>query len=495
VVWKSVFVAGVVAAVAAVGAVGPAAAGSGGGEPPTVSGPVSGGKGTINLAAAGVDVAPGYVGEEFFVEGTATSYKPVGTVGPDGKWEVEPNGTAPFRTRIVVYRPEKAADFNGTAIVEWLNVSAGFESAPDWGNSHTWMAREGVAWVGVSAQAGGVQGGGPTVAGVAPGGLKSADPERYGTLEHPGDAFSYDIFTQVGRAVAGDSALSPLGDLQVERVIAVGESQSAFRLVTYINAVHPTAKVFDGFLVHSRGGSGAPFNVTSDPQAERASMPTPAVIRSDNKTPVLLFQTETDLTELGYLPSRQKDTKHLRLWEVAGASHADLYTGKLGFTDSGDGSAERALLDPTTKDGGPLACSQPVNTLPAFAVLNAAFSHLDRWVRDGTLPPKAPRMEATADALVRDERGNVRGGLRTPSIDVPLATVNGEPNEGGSFCGLFGRTIAFDDATVAELYPSKQAYVQAFDRATRKAVRAGYLLPKEAEHLRAAARDLPVPQG
>ena len=63
--------------------------------------------------------------------------------------------------------------------------------------------------MGVSAQAGGVQGSGPTVAGVAPGGLKAADPERYGTLDHPGDAFSYDIFTQVGRAVAGDSGAEP----------------------------------------------------------------------------------------------------------------------------------------------------------------------------------------------------------------------------------------------------------------------------------------------
>ena len=489
------FVAGVIAIVAAVGPMAPAIAAGGTGEVPTVSGPVTGGKGSISLAAPGVDLVPGYVGEEFFVEGTATSYKPVGTLGPDGKWAVEPNGTAPFRTRIVVYRPEQASDFNGTAIVEWLNVTAGFESAPDWGNSHTWMAREGVAWVGVSAQVGGVQGGAATVAGVPAGGLKAADPDRYGTLEHPGDEFSYDIFTQVGRAVAGDAALSPLGDLKPKRVIAAGESQSAFRMVTYINAVHPLAKVFDGFLVHSRSESGAGLGDSGEFSLGGAEMPDIAVIRSDNKTPVLTFQTETDLVELGYLPARQKDTKHFRLWEVAGASHADLYTGRLGFTDTGDGSAERALLDPTTADGGPLACAQPVNTLPAFAVLNAAMSHLERWVRDGTPPPKAPRIETADGALVRDEHDNAKGGIRTPSIDVPLATINGERNQGGSFCGLFGRTIAFDDATLAALYPSQQAYVKAFDRATSKAVRAGYLLPKEADHLRAAARDLPIPQG
>ena len=136
-----------------------------------------------------------------------------------------------------------------------------------------------------------------------------------------------------------------------------------------------------------------------------------------------------------------------------------------------------------------------MNTAPAFAVLNAAFSHLDRWVRDGTPPPKAPRLQTAGEDIARDEHDNAKGGIRTPSIDVPLATINGERNQGGSFCGLFGRTIAFDDATLAALYPSKQAYVKAFDGATSKAVRAGYLLPKEADHLRAAARDLPIPQG
>ena len=38
------------------------------------------------------------------------------------------------------------------------------------------------------------------VAGFA-GGLKKIDPARYGTLNHPGDSYSYDIFTQTGDLV------------------------------------------------------------------------------------------------------------------------------------------------------------------------------------------------------------------------------------------------------------------------------------------------------
>ncbi len=37
---------------------------------------------------------------------------------------------------------------------------------------------------------------------------------------------------------------------------AVGESQSAFALTTYVDGVQPLTKAFDGFLVHSRGGAG-----------------------------------------------------------------------------------------------------------------------------------------------------------------------------------------------------------------------------------------------
>ena len=29
--------------------------------------------------------------------------------------------------------------------------------------------------------------------------LKHADPERYGTLVHPGDSYSYDMYRQAGR--------------------------------------------------------------------------------------------------------------------------------------------------------------------------------------------------------------------------------------------------------------------------------------------------------
>src|ERR1700736_1955221 len=84
------------------------------------------GLGNFDLRSLNYDVA------EYFLSGEATSYRAVGALGEDGRWTVEPGGKAPFMTRLVVVRPRNPARFNGTVIVEWLNVSAGTDAAPDW---------------------------------------------------------------------------------------------------------------------------------------------------------------------------------------------------------------------------------------------------------------------------------------------------------------------------------------------------------------------------
>ena len=97
-------------------------------------------------------------------------------------------------------------------------------------------------------------------------------------------------------------------------------------------------------------------------------MPPPSaatLIRADLDVPVLQLLTESDLTLLRAYPARQPDTKLLRTWEGAGASHADFYQGAVGFGDVGDGKAEAELLDVASADGGPLNCAQPINHGPA----------------------------------------------------------------------------------------------------------------------------------
>jgi len=135
-----------------------------------------------------------------------------------------------------VVRPRDPAAFNGTVVLNWQNVSAGYEYGSLTAGDE---ALEGYAWVGVSAQEVGIYGfsrgrrSRSASGDVRP--LRDQDPERYGLLQHPGDLGSFEMFSQAARAVgpARRSDVDPMGGLEVQRVIAAGGSQSAMRLTEY----------------------------------------------------------------------------------------------------------------------------------------------------------------------------------------------------------------------------------------------------------------------
>ena len=449
---------------------------------PTVTGPIAGSFFLISTSISMEEV--GYVEEEYFLSGTASAFTSAAPLTSDGKWTTAPGDTAAYTTRIVVRRPANPKKFNGTAVVEWLNVSGGLDAAPDWVFTHTMLLREGYAWIAVSAQFVGVAGtGGPLGLNLS---LKAVDPVRYGPLVHPGDSFSYDMFSQVAQAIRSPGG--PMGQLRVKRVLALGESQSAFRLVSYVNGVHPLAQVYDGFLIHSRGGGGAALSQSPQTQIDG---PTPAFIRDDIDVPVLTFETETDLVSLGFFPARQPDTKRIRLWEVAGTAHGDTYQLNYGVPDKGPGALDTTHL-PLIDEiyGGIISCDRALNQGPQHYVLSAAIAALDRWVRSGRPPKSAPRLEVVAGdppVISRDAYGNALGGIRTPQVDVPIMALSGLGQTGASFCRLFGTTVLFDAPTLASLYPSHAAYVSAVNKATRKAVRQRYVLTADAKMIKASA--------
>ena len=482
----------VVAVVALVVGLGVAGSGAGAADSSsTTLTPATGGKGTPFVAGTSFDLATvGYEQSEYFMEGTASAYTSAAPLSTDGKWSVTPAGTAPYKTRLLVHRPVDAKDFNGTVIVEWNNVSAGLDSAPIWIVAHDELIREGYAWVGVTVQRVGVEGGGASI--VPNLDLKHNDPDRYGTLVHPGDSYSYDMYRQAGVTVRDDAA-QLLGGLKPKHLIAAGESQSAFRMTTYIDAIEPLSKgVYDGYLVYSRGDDGAALSQAPEPDIKT---PSPTLIRTDLSVPVMTFTTETDLIALDYLPARQPDTKRFRDWEVAGTAHADSYTLVVGRDDSGEPSSDvqmfEAMLNPPSGIYSDIIkCASPFNTGPTTYLLRSSINALNTWVVEGTPPPKAPRLQTTgneAAPFALDANGNVKGGIRTPHVDAPVAALSGVGQTGKNFCGLFGTTVAFDAAKVAALYPSHAAFVKAWNAATDKAVKAGFLLPADAKDIKAAA--------
>ncbi len=452
-----------------------------------LSGPLTGGNGiSLAAASAGPDLAEaGWVEEEYAAAGTATSYRAEGDLPADGSFELVDDATADYRTRIVVRRPGDAADFNGTVVVEWLNVSGGLDANPDYSYTADELLRGGYAWVGVSAQRIGIEGGPVAVTiaaaeGLAGTGLRASDPERYGDLHHPGDAFSYDIYTQVGRALREPGAIDALGGLEPERVLAVGESQSAFALTTYVNGVQPLTLAFDGFLVHSRGGAAAPLGEPDEGIDVAGTVGgEPTQIRTDLGAPIIVLETETDvLGLLGYYPARQPDSELFRLWEVAGTAHADAF-----------------LLGPIADMIG---CATPINVGPHQFVVRAALRSLDTWVRTGEAPPEAPRLEVddtgAAPAYVRDDDGNALGGIRTPQVDVPVATLSGEASEGGSVaCLLMGSTTPLTADRLGELYPSPDDYSDAYAEAADAAIESGFVLEDDRDALLADADPSAIP--
>src|SRR5690349_17803517 len=102
---------------------------------------------------------PGYEMHEYVASGTASSYRVDGELTGDGRWRFVPDGAAKYRTRIVVRRPSDPKKFSGNVILEWLNVSGGADSAPEYDTTYEEIGRSGDAWVGVSAQRIGVMGG------------------------------------------------------------------------------------------------------------------------------------------------------------------------------------------------------------------------------------------------------------------------------------------------------------------------------------------------
>jgi hypothetical protein len=258
-----------------------------------------------------------------------------------------------------------------------------------------------------------------------------------------------------------------------QRLIAAGKSQSAFALVTYYDGVQPLTQAFDGFFVHSRGASGLPLiGATSDAGIAGAISGTATIFRTDQHTPIMDIQTETDVgSVLNSYVVRQPDSDRYRLWEVAGTAHADVHLVGANATA--------------------LGCGLPINNGPMHIVAKAAYHALKIWITSGTAPVIAPRIDVKAGAsptIERNSDGIALGGIRTPPVDVPVATLSGAPGPNPStICLLVGSTKPFTAEQLAALYPSRTDYVNKFDADADTAIKAGFVLPQDRAALLAFA--------
>jgi hypothetical protein len=443
---------------------------------PVIEGPVVGGKHGWAFARPLFDLgAKGYVEEEFFLGGEATTYTLVpGTdTGRDGRWRIAPKAKVPFKTRLLVYRPADPKAFNGTAVVCWNNVTAGYELF--FGESPEVLGG-GYAYVCASVQKVGLHGFDDD-----PQGLIAWDGDRYGDLGIPTDDASYDIFSQIGRAVGPkrDRSVDPMGGLAVTKVIGLGASQSAGRLSTYVNAVHPLLsaqgqRVFDGYILQIYFGGGAGVEASDRPTPVDRTAPRPVpmgqnLIRDDLDAPVMIVNTE--LEAIACFKVRQPDTERFRTWEAAALTHVSF-------------QAQVMRNEKFKRDFGfaPPPASQTMNRIYIQPYYDAALHHMNRWVNGGPPPPAQPPIHFTPEGqVIRDEHGIAKGGVRLPQAAVPVAMNSSIPVTDDFAGRLRGSNKPFDAAKLRALYGDEAAYLARFRQAATSAVQAGVMLARDVE--------------
>lgn len=401
--------------------------------------------------------ARGYVEEEYFIEGTASTF----TTPALATGAVVSSGH-PYRTRIVVRRPVSPARFNGTVLVEWTNVTNNMDMENTWFQIYEHVMRSGYAWVGVSAQRAGVNR------------LRGWNSDRYGALDLSqrdangvetitNDALSYDVYSQAVQALRSPQGVDPLGGLPRDglRVIATGHSQSAMRLAAYVNSIHPLARVVSGYALHG-------------------SLSNP--IRSDLEVPVWKVLSEYDVRALEARVRRPDDTMFVT-WEVTGTSHNDFqsYQSRTFLQLRDIGSTVESALN----------CSfmPPGSKVPFHHAMAAGLEHLVAWTRGGPPVPSAPPLDLQLGppvVLNLDPLGLALGGVRLPQVAVPIAVSSGT-NIGPGSCDRWGYTQPFDTALLASLYPTHASYVTPVRGAALAYVAAGYLVEADAQQTIAEA--------
>jgi hypothetical protein len=421
---------------------GTTAAGTAGGRTPPlpeVEGPIAGPGMYIDpleqnfpLSAAEL----GYVFEEHFVSGTAAG--------------------EPYKVRLLVARPADLDGglFSGDVLVEPKHAT-GIPFL--WNFTREYLAAQGHAAVEVSVFPSTVE---ET--------LKGANPERYADLRVTADQES-DIFAQVGRLLKSDR--SPLPG--AERLYMTGHSMASGPVWRYMDTHHERYRL----------GRGRPIYDGFFPETTRTASslgPFPEV-----DVPTVLLNSELEvqavLVEQGInyrRPDSDRPGQQFRLYEVAGMPH-----------------------NPTWRHpvlvGADHTCEQPPNDFPYEAVVSMALDHLIAWVDDGVSPPRAERIEVEGDparptAIARDEHGNARGGVRTTTMDVPVATrtgINAGNYPAVGDCGVFGSQRDFASDQLRSLYGSHDRYVNRVNQRLNELIDDGWFLPEQAAAVRREAAE------
>lgn len=426
---------------------------------PTIEGPLTGpGEPYVepleqNLPADASAEARGYVVEDYLVSGTAAE--------------------EPYTVRVSVARPgdDAAAPFSGHTIVEAIHPSG---TPFIWNFTRDYLMAEGHAAVNISVFPNTVET------------LKDANPARYGELQvAPGgdNGIAYDqasdIYAQVGLLLKSDQTPLP----GARWLHMTGHSRSVGPVWQYMDSHHDRYRLDDGNPIYD--GFFPETTRTASRMGPFPEVDVPTVlINSELEVEVVIAEEGINYRR----PDSDEPGEQFRLYEVAGMPHNLSWRHPLLLEDLDIASLAEER------------CANPLNNFPYNQTVSMALDHLLRWVGEGISPPRAERIALTGEpgedgiAIERDEHGNAIGGVRSTTLDVPVATHLGsnhpldEDNDlAPGSCLVYGSQIDFTADELEALYGDKDGYVDQVDARLEELVADGWYLEQFADDLRAQA--------
>lgn len=461
--------------------------------------------GTASLAGeVGIPLAPaGYREDEYLVTGTA------GIWGRDGHGAAQRLRTARYVTRVLVRRPEDPSGFSG--VVEMEPLHQDYDAAMTWRAAHRWIMRSGAAWVGVTQHA-------PIAASMR----EAFDPERYGALSIPAVGMGFDILGDVALAVRSGGVPALSGRWAPQRVYLSGWSATGSFCRAFLgdgfHGRHRGADgspAFDGYLIGVSSG-GAPVGgyppLSDGVDRPAASDPRRTIGGHDVPVIELLSELESETHGPCLRPDSDAPGDRYRLYQVAGCSH-DSFGARRVLTNT-EQYRRRGLEVPVRRT------NEPASDARGEVIAHAVLELLDRWVAESRTPPSAARFEledpppdhanptGDARALRRDRLGNAIGGIRTPWVEVPVASYHPSSTPAPGACrpgpwaptadpvhiaALIGSMTPLGRDALRELYRDRQDYLCRYERQCGELVAEGFLLADDVPGLMRAARERELP--
>jgi hypothetical protein len=399
----------------------------------------------------------GYEEQEYFVSGTV-----------DGK---------PYATSLLVRKPQNPDNFSGVVAVDTLHVGG---TSTFWPFYKDALMSEGHGWAMVVSQREPLEMF-----------VKKSNAARYASLQipeaigdagnliapGPQDAISQQIMTEVGTLLKENAGDAPFAGMSVKHLIMAGVSQTALHTLRYIREAHPKARMPDGKPIYDGYFPSEAF------------LPTP-LSSCDVAVIQVIGEGDFDLFRgLGLTPAHASSARGdsdpsndlYRVYQFPASSHVPTR----GMTDP------KRILGPS----GGLKPGEHFSQFPLGAFYRAAFINLIAWVAKGIAPPKAPPIETLNGKIARDQFGNAKGGVRTPYVDlrtvryIAMAPTAEGDNPVRSMIGL---QEPFSPEKLRSLYRSRADYLRRFDREIDRMLAERWLLPKDAEALKAEEATIPA---